>query len=103
MEQENGSLRAHELLQRGSSIEIEVDGDPVQAFEGETIAAALIASGSRVLRYTASGRPRGIFCGMGACFDCVVEVDGDPSVRSCVTPVRAGMRVRTPGAAGRGK
>lgn len=75
---------------------IEVDGEPVSSFEGETIAAALLASGRRVLRYTASGKPRGMFCGMGACFDCVVEVDGDPSVRSCITPVRPGMKIRTP-------
>jgi predicted molibdopterin-dependent oxidoreductase YjgC len=99
VELENSSMRADGVVQRGSPIDIDVDGAPVQAFEGETIAAALIAAGHKVLRYTASGRPRGVFCAMGACFDCVVEVDGDPSVRSCVTPVRAGMRIRTPGAA----
>ena len=99
MELEDSSLRVDGLVQRGRPIEIEVDGAPVQAFEGETIATALIASGRKVLRYTASGAPRGIFCGMGACFECVVEVNGDLSVRSCVTPVRAGMRIRTSEAA----
>lgn len=93
---EQGSLRVGGLFQRGQPVTIEVDGEPVSSFEGETIAAALLASGRRVLRYTASGKPRGMFCGMGACFDCVVEVDGDPSVRSCITPVRPGMKIRTP-------
>lgn len=92
---EQGSLRADKLFQRGRPIQIEVDGEPVQAFDGETIAAALIASGRKVFRHTSSDRPRGIFCGMGACFDCVVQVDDDPSVRSCITPVRAGMKIRT--------
>lgn len=90
-------LRVVKLFQRGSPIQILVDGDLVQAFEGETIAAALLASGHRVLRHTTKGSPRGIFCGMGACFECLVEVDGDPSVQSCVTLVRPGMQVRTLG------
>lgn len=93
---EQDSLRVQDIFQRGRPIEIEVDGAPVEAFEGESIAAALMASGRRVFRSTPKGSPRGMFCGMGACFDCLVEVDGDPSVRSCMTPVRAGMRIRTP-------
>ncbi len=97
---EQGSLRVRELFLRGRPIEIEVDGEPVQAYEGESIAAALLASGRRVFRHTAGGRPRGLFCGMGACFDCLVQVDDDPSVRSCVTQVRAGMKIRTARPAG---
>lgn len=100
---EQGSLRVHGLFQRGQPVTIEVDGEPVSSYEGETIAAALVASGRRVFRYTASGQPRGVFCGMGACFDCLVEVDGDPSVRSCITPVREGMKVRTSRAAKEGE
>ncbi len=90
------SLRIEGFFRRGPAVQIEVDGEPVQAFEGESIAAALLASGRRVLRQTPDGAPRGIYCGMGVCFECVVEVDGDPSVRSCLTPVRAGMRIQTP-------
>lgn len=88
--------RASQFFRRGHPVEIEVDGEPVRAFEGETIAGALLASGRRILRHTPKGSARGLFCGMGACFDCLVEVDGDPSVRSCITPVRHGMKVRTP-------
>ena len=75
---ENESLRVGELFQRRHPVRIEVDGELVDSYEGETIAAALTASGRRIFRYTASGQPRGIFCGMGTCFDCLVEVDESP-------------------------
>jgi predicted molibdopterin-dependent oxidoreductase YjgC len=90
-------LRILTHVRRGRPIPIEVDGEPVQAFEGETIATALLASGRRIFRHTPGGSPRGLYCGMGICFDCVVEVDGESSVRSCITLVRPGMKVRTLG------
>ena len=74
---------------------IEVDGRPVPAAEGQTVAAALIGAGIAILRHTSSGAPRGVFCGMGVCFDCLVTVDGLADQRACVTPVRPGMRVET--------
>ncbi len=83
-------------VERERQIEIEVDGELVVAYDGESIAAALIASGRRTFRHTAKhGSPRGIFCGMGVCFDCLMTVDGVPNVRTCVTPARAGMKVQT--------
>ncbi len=83
-------------IERGSQIEIEVDGEPVIAYDGETIAAALIASGRRTLRHTAKNdAPRGIFCGMGICFECLMTVNGVPNVRTCVTPAEPGMRILT--------
>ena len=39
--------------------------------------------------------PRGIFCAIGRCTDCVMIVDGQPNVRTCVTPLHAGMKVQT--------
>ncbi len=92
----NDDLRIQKEFRRGQSLRIEVDGEPLQAFEGETIATALLASGRRVFRHTPDGSPRGLYCGMGICFDCVVEVDGESSVRSCITLVRPGMKIRTP-------
>ena len=72
------------------------DGRPVPAKSGEPIAAALLAAGVRVFRETPKKRtPRGIYCGIGRCTDCVMIVDGEPNVRTCVTPVREGMRVLT--------
>ena len=78
-----------------SKFDIEVDGRLVPAESGQTIAAALIGAGITVFRHTPTGAPRGIFCGMGACFDCLVTVDGLVEQRACMTPVRQGMRVQT--------
>lgn len=77
------------------------DGEPVDARPGQTVAAALLASGVRTLRTTRFGeRPRGVFCGIGACFDCLVVVDGRPGVRACLEPVREGAVVETQRGAG---
>jgi predicted molibdopterin-dependent oxidoreductase YjgC len=79
-----------------SWIEIEVDGEKTKAIEGEPIAAALIASGRYVFRYSKKfSEPRGIFCAIGRCTDCLMEVNGKPNVRSCVTAAEPGMKIRT--------
>jgi ferredoxin len=64
---------------------IVVDGVDVRARTGETVAAALLAAGHRVL-----------YCGMGACFVCVVTIDGAPGRRACLEAVRPGLRVELP-------
>ena len=73
-----------------------MDGAPVMAYPGESLAAALLAAGRRHGR-TSERRhqPRGYFCGMGVCWDCVVVVDGRPGVRACMTSAEAGMQVQT--------
>ena len=77
----------------GRPITIQFDGQPIAALEGETIAAALSAAGIVAFRHTASGAPRGLYCGMGACFDCVVTVDGRIGQRACMTKVADGMQI----------
>lgn len=80
----------------GPVVEITVDGKPIPAYEGEPILAALLAQGIRINRYTVKRHdPRGLFCGIGQCTDCAMVVDGVPNVRTCITPVRAGMVVET--------
>ena len=80
---------------RGRRITLIVDGSPIEAFEGEPIAVALVASGRRVFRYTAKQEaPRGVFCALGRCTDCVMIVDGQPNVRTCVTTARDGMVIQ---------
>lgn len=72
------------------------DGRPMTGLAGQPIAAALLENGVSVFRHThKSGRPRGLFCGIGQCSDCVVVVNGRPNVRSCVTPLEAGMVIET--------
>ena len=75
-------------------IEVLVDGSPLQALEGQSIGAALIASGRVALRSSPGGSPRGLYCGIGVCQECRVVVDGVVA-RACLTPVAAGMRVTT--------
>jgi sarcosine oxidase subunit alpha len=81
---------------RESAITVNVDGGTISAFAGETVAAVLLIEGIRVLRYTAKrGEPRGVFCGMGICYECLVTVNGVPNVRACVTTVEPGMVIQT--------
>ena len=90
------SLRLAGNVERGRAIQLRVDGQLIPAYEGETVAAALLAAGRRILRQTVpGGDPRGIFCGIGMCFDCLVTVDSTQIVRACVTPVREGMQITT--------
>ncbi|MBQ3103478.1 MAG: (2Fe-2S)-binding protein [Oscillospiraceae bacterium] len=70
------------------------NGREVQAYEGETVAAALIAAGIRVFRHSHKlHEPRGVFCSIGHCTDCAMQVDGVENVKTCVTRVKEGMRV----------
>ena len=80
-------------LQRGPQVVLTLDGRPVTAYEGESVAALLLAEGITATRVTRGGEPRGVYCGMGVCFDCLVVVDGVPNTRACVTWVRNGMTV----------
>lgn len=66
----------------------------LEALEGETIAAALIANGIDVFGESEHGRPRGFFCAIGKCSSCLMVVDGEPNVRVCITLVKEGMRVQ---------
>jgi aerobic-type carbon monoxide dehydrogenase small subunit (CoxS/CutS family) len=81
---------------RGTPFRFTVDGEPVEAYPGETIATALLATGRRTARRTAhQGTPRGVFCAIGVCHDCRMIVDGAANVRTCLVPARAGMVVET--------
>lgn len=77
------------------------DGEPVQAQSGQSVAAALIASGRRSWRHTRTeGRPRGVFCGIGVCFDCLVTINGRPNHRACLVEAGPGDAVSTQEGAG---
>lgn len=75
-------------------IELTVDGRPLHAPAGQSVAAALLEHGRQTLRDSPGGNPRGLYCGIGVCQECRVLVDG-VAVRSCVTAVAAGMQVTT--------
>lgn len=81
---------------RNEFVSILVNGKPVKAIIGEMILAALLAEGIIINRYTERRKePRGLFCAIGICTDCVMVVDGIPNIRTCVTPVRDGMVIET--------
>ena len=77
-------------------VTVTVDGMPLQVKAGSMIAAALLANGIRVNRYTLKKHEaRGAFCGIGQCTDCVMIVNGQKNVRTCITPVEEGMVIET--------
>ena len=84
------------VVDKGNVVKFEFDGKEMEGYEVEPIAAALKAADVMVHRYTQKEhKPRGIFCAIGRCTDCVMIVDGVPNVRTCITPLKAGMVVRT--------
>lgn len=83
-----------EPLDLSNTVTIYYNGQPIEALEGEPVAAALMNAGIRAFRLTARRHePRGIFCAIGRCTDCKMTVDGVPNTRTCVTLVHEGMQV----------
>lgn len=90
-------IEEHPILdfKRGKEVTFTYNGQSIIAYKGETIAAALHAAGIKKLRNsTEKGRPRGLFCAIGNCSSCLMEVDGIPNVKTCITKVEDGIVVR---------
>ena len=94
-----GRIAEHPILgkqEKGRIVTFTYNGKPMQGYEGEPIAAALKAAGVMIHRYTKKQhKPRGIFCAIGRCTDCVMVVNGKPNIRTCITPLEEGMTVQT--------
>jgi len=83
-------------LQKRNRIAVQIDGVSIEGCEGQTVAAVLAANGIRLLRRTSkSGAPRGVFCGIGICYECLVTINGVPHQRACATLITAGMSINT--------
>ncbi|MEU8675622.1 (2Fe-2S)-binding protein [Streptomyces sp. NPDC048560] len=82
--------------ERGDVVTIGVDGEPVRACTGETVAGAMLAGGVAFER-DRNGAPRAPLCNMGTCFECAATVDGRPLTRTCLVPAREGMVIETSG------
>lgn len=81
---------------KGKIVKFTFNGKEIEGCEGEPIAMALKAAGVMVHRHTKKyDKPRGVFCAIGRCSDCVMIVDGKPNIRTCVTPLKSGMKVET--------
>ena len=87
-------VRDH-IMDSNDKFEIEVDGKTILARSGQTIAEALLANGLRTLRMTRKQAPRGVYCGMGICYECRMIVNGIPNVRTCMTLATPGSRITT--------
>lgn len=92
-------MRSVRDIVRGPPLTVTVDGRPVETFEGETLAAAMLAADARVFRLDRLGRPRGLFCNMGVCSECLVDVETEGQaprrLRACLTPMAPGMIIST--------
>lgn len=73
------------------TVHLSIDGEPVVAQPGDTVASALLAHSGDASRRSVKAAPRTAFCMMGVCFDCPVEVDGSPNMQGCIIPVREGI------------
>ncbi|QSO55302.1 (2Fe-2S)-binding protein [Alicyclobacillus curvatus] len=83
-------------VRQGREVRFYFNGQTLTGYENEPIAAALIANGITAIRIDEkTGQPRGIYCGIGHCYECRAEVDGKSSVRTCLTPVREGTTIIT--------
>jgi D-hydroxyproline dehydrogenase subunit gamma len=95
------TCRIESGVERGPPIHIDVNGETVQAYAGESVAAALLAVDVTIFHRSRGGQPRGPFCNMGTCFECLVRVGKREEplvgswVRACVTSVEDGMSVTT--------
>jgi predicted molibdopterin-dependent oxidoreductase YjgC len=92
-------IEEHPILgtfEKGNKIQFTFDGQSMEGFEDEPIAIALRSNGVLIHRYTTRrNEPRGMFCAIGRCTDCIMVVDGKPNIRTCVEPLKAGMKVET--------
>jgi len=79
---------------RGKLVSLTFEGRALSAVEDDSVASALLVAGEKVLRFSpVSGAQRSPFCMMGACFECLVEIDGVPNRQACMLNVKEGMVV----------
>lgn len=91
-------IENHPILSfdKGRKVKFTFDGKEVEGFESETVAAALHASGIRVLSHSVENhRPRGLYCAIGNCSSCMMTVNGEPNVKICIVRCMDKMIVET--------
>lgn len=86
------------VIKRGNPIQVMINDTQVTAYDGELVASVLLAEGIRTFHSKhKTGRPSGIYCGMGVCYECLVTINGIEKVRACQTQVENGMVIKTTG------
>ena len=92
------------IPENGSIVHLQFDGEAITAFDGDNLAAALLRAGKIEFRTAAKNDPRGPYCMMGVCFECLVEIDGRPNQQACQITVHDNMivnRQNAPDSAGK--
>lgn len=91
-------IRIQNVVERPHRVELTVNGQPISAFAGESVAVALLAAGIRILRLSPRAEtPRGLLCMMGTCQECIVRIDGRIT-QACLEPARDGLVIDLGGA-----
>ncbi|MCD6579879.1 (2Fe-2S)-binding protein [bacterium] len=90
-------IEQHPILdyKKGKKIFFYYNDQKLYGYEGDTIAAALHDNGINVYRITSKGRKRGFFCAIGKCSSCLMVVDDIPNIKTCITPLKSGMKIET--------
>lgn len=88
-------MSAPEAVDPRGVVTLLVDGRPVRARGGTSVAVALLDAGVAAFRASVGGEARAPLCGMGICYECRVAIDGVPHRRACLVPVAEGMQVAT--------
>ena len=84
-----------------TEIKVILNGETIETIDGQSVGAFLLEQGTRITRNTRFNKlPRGMFCGIGLCFDCLITINGIPNQRACVTGVEDGMAIATQDGAG---
>jgi len=90
-------ITRHPIIEfkRGKKVKFNFEGQELEAYKGETVAAALIASGVKVFKYSKRHkRPLGFFCAIGKCSSCLMEINGVQNQMACMRLVEEGMKVK---------
>jgi sarcosine oxidase subunit alpha len=82
-------------INRGKKFDIYFNGERVDAYEGETVAAALIANGNYIFRETEKKNPRSMYCGIGLCNECMIEINGSSRTKACQTLATPNSKIET--------
>jgi predicted molibdopterin-dependent oxidoreductase YjgC len=82
------------MPENGKVVHLQIDGEAITAFDGDNLAAALLRAGKVKFRTAEKNDPRGPYCMMGVCFECLVEIDGRSNQQACQITVRDGMIIQ---------
>lgn len=89
-------MRRLKQIKRGFPFKIQVDGESITAYHGETLATVILSEGGKFFRKSLlTKEPRGYYCGMGLCHECLVKLEDGTRVKACRTLAEPSMKITT--------